>query len=111
MAELPDLLLRAFLAHIVGDILLQPDFLSKKKKRVRLFILLHGAILFLLFLFFGWGVLSREWFLFCLLVTGFHILVDWVRIRMKREGIVVGLIDQTLHLGSIVLFASILFRF
>ncbi|MEK9149321.1 MAG: DUF3307 domain-containing protein [Candidatus Desantisbacteria bacterium] len=105
-----DLLLRAFLAHIVGDILLQPDFLSKKKRRERLFILLHGAILFTFFLFFGWGVFSWQWVIFCLLVTGFHILVDWTRIRIGREGIIVGIIDQSLHLGSIVLFAYILFQ-
>ena len=105
-----DLLLRAFLAHVVGDILLQPDWLSKKKRKIRLFILLHGAILFSIFLFFGWGVFSLQWVIFCILVSGFHILVDWTKIRIGREGILIGIIDQSLHLGSIVLFAYILFQ-
>jgi hypothetical protein len=106
-----DYILRAILAHIVADLLLQPDFLSKKKKRKKEWILLHSLIVFLSLCFFGWGVLSIRWVFLSISISLLHTLIDWERIKfVKKEGILVGIIDQTLHIGGIWLLVYIVYR-
>lgn len=105
-----DLFLRAFLAHIVSDVLLQPDILSKKKEKRRIWIMLHGFITLASLLFFGWGVISLRWILFSLLTSLSHYIVDLIRIKRGKKGIIIGIIDQAFHFAFIGLFLFIFFR-
>ncbi|HAW49765.1 TPA: hypothetical protein DCX16_02285 [bacterium] len=104
-----DFALRAFIAHVVSDLLLQPDLLSKKKKKAMMWLLIHGAITFICLIFFGWGIISIRWILFSLLLSLSHIIVDFIRIRIGRKGVVVGIIDQLVHFGFMALFLILIY--
>lgn len=104
-----NLFLRAFLAHIVSDILLQPDILSKKKEKQKRWVIIHGIITFISLMFFGWGVFSLKWLLFSLLNSISHYIIDLIRIKKGKKGIIVGILDQALHFAFMGLFLFILF--
>ncbi|MEW6007484.1 MAG: DUF3307 domain-containing protein [bacterium] len=106
-----DLILRAFLAHIVSDVLLQPDLLSKKKKSARIWLILHGIITFIALLFFGWGISPcLKWILFSILTSISHYFVDFFRIKRGKKGILISILDQALHFGFIGLFLFLFFK-
>ncbi len=105
-----DLFLRAFLSHIVSDVLLQPDLLSKKKKERGLWLILHGIITLASLLFFGWGVFSLKWVLFSISTSTLHYVVDYFRIRQGKKGILISILDQALHFAFIGLFLFIFFN-
>lgn len=104
-----DLFLRAFIAHIVSDVLLQPDILSKKKEKREKWIIFHMIVTFASFLFFGWGVLSLKWVLFSLLASISHYIIDRIRIKKGKKGIFIGILDQSSHFACIALFLFILY--
>gem|GEM_PF-5337037 len=105
-----DLILRAFLAHIVSDVLLQPDLLSKKKGQAQRWLIFHGVVTFLSLLFFGWGVFSLRWILFSTLTSISHYIIDLIRIRRGKKNIFISILDQALHFVAIGLFLFIFFK-
>jgi len=85
------------LAHLVGDFVLQPAALLKKKDRVlwiAIHSLIHGA---LAYLFLG---IWREW-LVPVIITASHFLIDLGKQRIKRSTLSVFLADQLLHAAVI----------
>lgn len=93
------LLIMLLLAHLLGDFILQPTALLKKKKQVlwnALHSLIQGALAYLLLA--SWN----EW-LVPVLVTVSHFLIDLGKQRLKRNSLAIFLIDQLLHLTIIAL--------
>lgn len=93
------LLIMLLLAHLLGDFILQPTALLKKKKQVlwnALHSLIQGALAYLLLA--SWS----EW-LVPVLVTVSHFLFDLGKQRLKRNSLAIFLIDQLLHLTIIAL--------
>ncbi|GAA0881390.1 hypothetical protein GCM10009119_43600 [Algoriphagus jejuensis] len=102
------ILLKLILAHFVGDFILQPkawvadkEQFKAKSPKLYLHILLHG----LLVLVFLWD--WRYWLL-ALAVTIIHGLIDLTKLNAQTEATKPKwfLIDQGLHLVSLVLVAS-----
>ncbi|MFW5706355.1 MAG: DUF3307 domain-containing protein [Bacteroidota bacterium] len=94
------LFLQLFLAHIVGDFVLQSNawVKSKQKKKLRsvhlyLHVLLHGALVML----FVWDL---NFWLPALIITVAHLLIDIMRLNLsaKSKNAVFFLLDQLLHL-------------
>ncbi|MEW6103053.1 MAG: DUF3307 domain-containing protein [bacterium] len=106
-----DLFLRAFLAHIVSDVLLQPDILSKKKRDAGKWLIAHGIITLIALLFFGWAVSPYlKWALFSILTSISHYFVDFFRIKRGKKSILISILDQALHFAFMGLFLFIFFR-
>jgi hypothetical protein len=98
------LLIMLLLAHLLGDFILQPTALLKKKKQVlwnALHSLIQGALAYLLLA--SWN----EW-LVPVLVTTSHFLIDLGKQRLKRNSLAIFLIDQLLHLTIIALVTWLL---
>ena len=100
-----NLLLKLFLAHLVGDFLLQPGPWVKNKEEKKLAAwqlyahsILHG-VLVLLFLW-SW----QEW-KYALLITVIHVIIDSFKLTFqnKRNRRLLFFIDQALHFISIYL--------
>lgn len=93
------LLIMLLLAHLIGDFILQPTSLLKKKKHLlwnALHSLIHGALTYLLLA--SWN----EW-LVPILLTISHFLMDLGKQRIRHDSLAVFLIDQLLHLTIIAL--------
>ncbi len=88
------------MAHLVGDFLLQPSSLVKKKKysiwMMALHSLINGATAYLILT--SW----RAW-LVPLVISLSHFLVDFTKSRFKKDSLWLFLADQTLHLTIILL--------
>jgi hypothetical protein len=94
------LFLQLFLAHILGDFVLQSDAWVESKQRKKLksphlymHILLHGALVMLLV----WDI---TFWLPSLLIMGTHLMIDVMRLYLptKNKHIAFFLLDQSLHL-------------
>src|SRR5690242_11438320 len=100
-----NLLLKLFLAHLVGDFLLQPAVWVKNKEEKKLAAwqlyahsILHG-VLVLLFLW------SWQAWKYALLITVVHFIIDSFKLTFqnKRNRRLLFFIDQALHFISIYL--------
>ncbi|MBW6480029.1 MAG: DUF3307 domain-containing protein [Bacteroidales bacterium] len=98
------LFLQLFLAHILGDFVLQSDawVKSKQKKKLRsphlyLHILLHGALVMVL-------VWDLRFWLPALAIMGSHLMIDIMRLYLpsKNKHLIFFLFDQSLHLLVLV---------
>jgi hypothetical protein len=94
------LFLQLFLAHILGDFVLQSNawVKSKKQKKLRspylyLHILLHGALVMLLV----WDI---NFWVPTLAIMGTHLMIDIMRLYLpsKNKNVAYFLLDQSLHL-------------
>jgi hypothetical protein len=94
------LFLQLFLAHILGDFVLQSNawVRSKQKKKLRsphlyLHILLHGALVMILV----WDI---HFWLPALVIMGSHLMIDIMRLYLpsKNKHVIFFLLDQSLHL-------------
>jgi hypothetical protein len=99
------LLLQLFLAHLLGDFLLQPNawVMAKENRKIKawqLYIhaLIHGVLVLLL-------VGSLAFWPWALLLSGLHLFIDGLKISFQNEGKkrVFFFLDQVAHLLSIVL--------
>jgi hypothetical protein len=97
-----------FLAHLVGDYILQWDALARWKSKEIQGVLAHGGVVLLVTLAFC-IVFNPAWWPWALLIGLSHTAIDalWLGNRFWRPGLglspVVRLIvDQTLHLGIIL---------
>ncbi len=98
------LFLQLFLAHILGDFVLQSNawVRSKQKKKLKsphlyLHILLHGALVMVL-------VWDLSFWLPALIIMGSHLIIDILRLQLpaKNKHVVFFLLDQSLHLLVLV---------
>lgn len=104
------LFLKLFLAHVIGDFVLQPNnWVQKRKEHVRyLFfhIAVHVALLCILFL----PDIGTQWPVI-LLVSAAHLLIDSLKIYLERKWPLkpfqVFFADQVLHIIS--LLAAVIF--
>lgn len=94
------LLMCLFLAHLVGDFLLQTSSLAKKKQKsawmMALHSLINGAVSYLLLA--NWTI-----WLVPLIITVSHFLIDFAKSRFKKDSLWLFLADQVLHLSIILL--------
>ncbi|HCS38706.1 MAG TPA: hypothetical protein DIW44_03870 [Anaerolineaceae bacterium] len=94
------LTLSLFLAHLVGDFLLQPNSLAIRKKKsvwmMSLHSLINGATAYLI-------LASWSTWLVPLIFSTSHFLVDFTKSRFKKDSLWLFLADQTLHLTIILL--------
>jgi hypothetical protein len=100
------------LAHIIGDFLLQPkswvtEKEQKKAKSPKLYLhfLIHGVLVLLIF----WDL--NKWWL-ALIIMVVHGIIDLVKVYAQKEKSKTRwfIIDQLLHLVSIILLWLILFE-
>lgn len=99
------LLLKLFLAHLIGDFLLQPDTWVKAKEEKKLgsyhlylHALLHGLLIMLL-------VWEKDFIKWAVLIAGIHLMIDTGKILLQKEGTkrLFFFADQTLHLISLLI--------
>jgi len=98
------LLIQLFLAHLIGDFLLQPTswVIAKEQQKLRAYQLyLHTFIHGLLILFITWDL--SLWPL-ALLLSGMHLLIDGLKINLQKESTqrAYFFYDQLAHIISIV---------
>src|SRR5690554_2898418 len=106
--------LLALLAHLVADFVLQPAAVNNRKEQGKVSgFLLHGLVIFLLtFLAVHWYGLKTA-FLYGVLVTAMHLLIDLGKFLAGRRAkpgteLFLFLTDQLLHL-AVVFFCIYLF--
>lgn len=94
------------IAHGLGDYLLQPDRLARRKEKELRFLLLHGLLYALamasMFLLDVSGAVWASWGI----ASATHLGIDWIRVRICRRKqrtalfqLVSFCADQALHLG------------
>lgn len=91
-----------FLAHLIGDFILQPSFLLKKKKQIFWMVihcLIHGVLAYVLLA--NW----KEWRIPIIVIIS-HFIIDFIKYRLNKEGLVLFLVDQLLHLTVIFLLVN-----
>ena len=86
------------LSHLVGDYLLQTAWLAKNKRKSFWVLLLHvliysAATYVLVGVWTAWQV--------PLVMFGSHLLIDWLRGRLKKDRFGFFLLDQALHLATL----------
>jgi len=106
------ILIKLVIAHLVGDFFLQPNSWVKDKEnkklksgKLYLHVLVHIALIFLLFLDFSiWKV--------ALGIGIIHLLIDALKsiFQTKKNARILFFIDQFLHFGSIVLIWHIFYK-
>ena len=98
-------LIKLFLAHLIGDFLLQPASWVKVKERKKLgawqlyvHVLLHGLLILLI----TWNLQFWKW---ALLIAVVHLIIDSLKILLqnKANGRLLFFIDQAFHFISIYL--------
>lgn len=101
--EFISILIRLVIAHFLGDFLLQPLKWVKhkeehkiKSKYLYFHVLIHGVLAY---------ILVGEWsnFLLPILIMIVHFLIDVFKIYQKKKKVIWFLIDQLLHIISILL--------
>jgi hypothetical protein len=106
------ILIKLIIAHFIGDFLLQPkSWVSEKEKnktksfKLYLHFLIHGILVFILL----WDI---NFWLLALLLMFSHGIIDTIKLYVQkgRTKFQWFLIDQLLHLISILLFWFIFFR-
>ncbi len=99
------ILVKLFLAHFLGDFLLQPsswvaDKEEKKLKSSKLYLhaIIHAALVFLLL----WDI--NLWYL-AILIGATHLIIDGIKVSFqnKKNKRILFFIDQLVHLFTIVL--------
>ncbi len=83
------------LSHLAGDYLLQTAWLARNKRKSFWVLLLHvliysAATYVLVGVWTAWQI--------PLVVFGSHLLIDWLRGRLRKDRLVFFLLDQGLHL-------------
>jgi hypothetical protein len=91
-------------AHFMADFFLQPDKMVRNK-RLPVMLVLHAAIhagttWLILQLWHNWQIPIS--------VFGLHALIDLVKQRYGKENVTTFIIDQTIHLSSLILLALLL---
>lgn len=94
------LFIQLFLAHILGDFILQPDGWVREKelrKARSTRLLLHGLVHFALILLV---TLDIRWIPWALVIAGLHVVVDAVKLQFQQERTrrVWFFMDQAAHL-------------
>lgn len=104
------LLLNLYLGHLLGDFLFQPGKLVAAKRRGIAGLLTHGAIIGACTALIVYQDLGVLWPLI-LLAIGAHLVIEIItitaRARSRMSGLAVFLIDQAMHITSLVLLTSI----
>ena len=90
-------------AHLVGDFVLQSSYDVQHKTRWRVLFKHSGMIALLSFIMIGIG---RAWTIgFIILIS--HALLDGIKSRHKRQGLVPFVLDQIAHLTVIWMIAAV----
>ncbi len=97
------ILLQLLLAHIVADFVLQPKswIEHKRKHKAKSYILvIHSLLAGLLTLIF---LQSWEWWYAALFISITHYLIDWWKLRQKKDDLIYFLLDQLFHAIILIL--------
>lgn len=97
-----DVLLRLFIAHVLGDFLLQPRRWVEERRTLHLRspgLWLHGAVHGLLALL---AIGDPQWWLLALLVALSHVAIDTLKSYKDAGSAKWFLLDQVLHLAVLV---------
>ncbi|MEZ4796294.1 MAG: DUF3307 domain-containing protein [Flavobacteriaceae bacterium] len=99
------ILIKLFLAHIIGDFFLQPKHWVKEKEDKKLkspklyfHIAIHTALMFLLL----WDI---TFWPIILIISGLHLIIDALKLTLQKKKTkrLWFFVDQTLHVLSIVI--------
>lgn len=90
-----------YLAHLVADFVLQPNWIAQNKKRPTR-LLLHSAIHLTTAIVIINTALSANVFLVLLVVAFIHALCDYVKARFTRDEWLAFTLDQLAHLFIII---------
>ncbi|MDF3078656.1 MAG: hypothetical protein K0S09_2545 [Sphingobacteriaceae bacterium] len=99
------ILIKLFVAHLLGDFLFQPNsWVAEKESRklkspkLYLHVAIHAVLMFVL-------TIGSGWYLQILLITLFHLIIDALKLSLQRENTrrawFIG--DQAAHIASILL--------
>jgi hypothetical protein len=110
-----------YLAHLLTDFVLQSDqMVTRKKRGAALAYIQHGAIhFFSAALFLGFAIpglaVRMDFYGFILGLTQVHLVIDWLKLRLVRSGILEDgaatfLGDQAVHTLTVFLTAWLIIR-
>jgi uncharacterized protein DUF3307 len=103
------ILIKLIIAHIIGDFIIQPDSLVKKKNQgklvprlfwITIHSLIHGLlIIIVLFNYSYWKLALTVFFV--------HLIIDTLKSLIKKDNICSFIIDQAVHLLSLLIIWQI----
>lgn len=99
------LFLQLYFAHLVADFLLQPDWIARKKTRLRP-LASHAAIHLLCAIVVVNLALRQTVLVAIVLVVVVHALVDYVKAKLSTDGWLAFTLDQAAHLITIALAST-----
>lgn len=106
------LFLKLFLAHIIGDFILQPSYLVQKRKQNIMYLLLHVLIHALVLCLIFATSISSFWVII-LFVSISHLAIDSFKIWMEKvfhyKPVLLFVLDQIMHL--IIIVAVVVYEF
>src|SRR5260370_2510976 len=99
------LFLKLYLAHLVADFLLQPNWIARNKRNIPR-LALHAAIHLVVTLVLVNFDLTRKLLLVLLILAVLHAISDYVKARFTRDEWFAFTLDQLVHL-LLIIFAAI----
>ena len=90
-----------YAAHLVADFVLQPGWMAQNKRRIRP-LLAHWAIHVLCGCALVNLGLNRRALAAIVALATLHVLIDHLKARLSKNGLVAFVVDQVLHLACVV---------
>jgi len=99
------ILIKLIIAHLLGDFVLQPDWLIKKKNHGPLlyrffWIVIHSIIHGLLVLVLLYDI---TYWKFATILFFAHLIIDILKMTVKNDTIYIFIVDQILHILSVII--------
>lgn len=108
------ILAKLILASLLADFVFQPSWLVHRKTQGLGGLLVHGLIYFVVSMGVGFGSWSSAYWTIAVALAIVHMAIDWGKVQVdssQRGGywpVATFLVDQSLHLMSIVALAAVL---
>lgn len=96
------LFLKLYLAHLIGDFILQPNWIAKNKRQIPK-LALHSLIHFLIALLLVVSALSKQLLAILIILAFLHAISDYIKARFTQDEWLAFTADQIVHLLMIIL--------
>ena len=101
------LFLKLFLAHLIADFILQPNWIAKDKRKISK-LALHSLIHFLTAVLLVNTALTKKLLVVLIVLAFSHAISDYIKARFTRDEWLAFTVDQIVHLLMIIVAAIFL---